>query len=689
MLYQGREGLKWWTGVVEDRNDPLFLNRVRVRIYGAHSHQKDLIATPDLPWSQVLMPTTSPSLSGLGITTHGLVEGSTVMGFYRDGINEQDPVVMGSFIGAPKDFSRIDETVDEDRTRNFTQVSRKPSEGFNDPRLATAEDYNKDGNPDGKNSKHINRNYGLTLALDESPREQGGTKASSYPKESYTVDGSSDVNKLALGDSTFYPVIAEAKGEPARSNYVKPIYPFNNVHETESGHVIELDDTPEYERLHAYHRTGTRVEIDKDGTYIEKIVKDKFTVIIGDDTVKIQGAVDIEVGDSLAANAIATAGGATELAETTSTDIVDAEGKLTTAAKANLIAAGVDTDEVQKIVDEEKLGDKIKSATEEALDTFDDVKNNATLSTIVDTVEGVNQGADGITSVVDQVSEHIGGEGLSDEASTIITSVLSGAGAKDIVVAKGVEIVKDKLTDALKDSAVVDQIEGKLNEILGGTSIESMKAVVSEKVSAAVTDVVSSVLGEEVGAKAAEVISGQMVNAVSSVALGAVMGALGGGALVNISVAGGTKIHSTGSTSVISEGSTSITSGIGTDILTLGKGTKLTTLLGDTTISSLVGTINLTAPAGMITATAPVIQANATGACSVMAGGAISLTAPTIFSEGIWNHQGVMNVNGLLTGTIITAPVITSLAATLGTHQHTIVGTPANALSTGPLPPTG
>ena len=41
-MFQGREGLKWWTGVIEDRNDPLFLNRVRVRIYGAHTYQKDL-----------------------------------------------------------------------------------------------------------------------------------------------------------------------------------------------------------------------------------------------------------------------------------------------------------------------------------------------------------------------------------------------------------------------------------------------------------------------------------------------------------------------------------------------------------------------------------------------------------------------------------------------------------------------
>ena len=299
MLYQGREGLKWWTGVVEDRNDPLFLNRVRVRIYGAHSHQKDLIATPDLPWSQVMMPTTSPSLSGLGTTTHGLVEGSTVMGFYRETEFEQDPVVMGSFIGAPKDFCRIDETIDENRNRNFTQISRKASEGFNDPRLATATDYDKDDNPDGKNPKHINRNYGLTLALDKSPRAMGGSTAESYPRESYTVEGSSDVNKLALGDSTFYPVITEVSGEPTRSNYVKPTYPFNHVHETESGHVLELDDTPDYERIHLYHRKGTRIEIDKDGTYVEKIVKDKYSVVLGDDTVTISGRVTVNItGDA-------------------------------------------------------------------------------------------------------------------------------------------------------------------------------------------------------------------------------------------------------------------------------------------------------------------------------------------------------------------------------------------------------
>jgi hypothetical protein len=74
----------FYTGVVEDRHDPLYLGRVRVRVYGLHTDDKLLIPTPDLPWSDILMPTTSPSLSGLGLSPHGLVEGSTVMGFFRD-----------------------------------------------------------------------------------------------------------------------------------------------------------------------------------------------------------------------------------------------------------------------------------------------------------------------------------------------------------------------------------------------------------------------------------------------------------------------------------------------------------------------------------------------------------------------------------------------------------------------------
>ena len=67
----------FYTGVVEDRNDPLQVGRVRVHIYGLHTDDKTLIATPDLPWSDVLMFHCKQSF-WFGIVSHGLVEGSTV-----------------------------------------------------------------------------------------------------------------------------------------------------------------------------------------------------------------------------------------------------------------------------------------------------------------------------------------------------------------------------------------------------------------------------------------------------------------------------------------------------------------------------------------------------------------------------------------------------------------------------------
>ena len=325
MSYQGKEGIVWFTAVVEDRNDPLFLNRVRVRIYGNHTHDKQLIATPDLPWSEVLMPTTSPSLSGLGTTTHGLVEGSTVMGFYRDGTEQQDAVIIGSFIGIPQDFYRIDESIDESGTRTFQKITRKTTDGFNDPRLDSEASY--EGTPDGKSPQHINRGYGLTLALDKSPRRSGETTGELYPKTSYI--GKSDVNVLAREyDAETYPIIETVEGEPKR-DYVEPVYPFNHVHETESGHVLELDDTPDKERIHLFHRTGSRYEIDKDGNRVEKIIKDAYTVVLGNDTVTVTGNVAVNV----TGNTVINTTGTTTVNSTGDTDVTTPNTLITSNVK--------------------------------------------------------------------------------------------------------------------------------------------------------------------------------------------------------------------------------------------------------------------------------------------------------------------------------------------------------------------
>ena len=145
----------FYTGVVEDRHDPLYLGRVRVRVYGLHTDDKTLIPTPDLPWSDVLMSVSSPALSGLGMSPHGLVEGSTVMGFFRDERDMQDFVVMGSLFGRPSGFYKIP---NNDSTKKITRTA---DEGFNDPRRNTVGDYNS-----SVDKAQGGRNFTLMGALD-------------------------------------------------------------------------------------------------------------------------------------------------------------------------------------------------------------------------------------------------------------------------------------------------------------------------------------------------------------------------------------------------------------------------------------------------------------------------------------------------------------------------------------------
>ena len=93
--------MNWFTGVVEDRDDPQEMGRVRVRIFGLHTDDLAKIRTSDLPWAHTLMPTTSASISGLGWSPTGLVEGSWVVGFFADGDSCQDPIILGSIHGHP------------------------------------------------------------------------------------------------------------------------------------------------------------------------------------------------------------------------------------------------------------------------------------------------------------------------------------------------------------------------------------------------------------------------------------------------------------------------------------------------------------------------------------------------------------------------------------------------------------
>jgi lysozyme len=89
-------------GIVEDTSDPLKCARVRVRIFGLHTDDKNLIPIEDLPWAQTIKSTDSASISGIGTSSTQLVRGSWVIVDFLDE-DKQYPIVMGTLHGIPKD----------------------------------------------------------------------------------------------------------------------------------------------------------------------------------------------------------------------------------------------------------------------------------------------------------------------------------------------------------------------------------------------------------------------------------------------------------------------------------------------------------------------------------------------------------------------------------------------------------
>lgn len=89
--FAGQNGFVWFTGVVANNQDKAQVGRVRVRIIGWHNENVNLQPDEELPWAQILLPANnSKSFSSPK-------PGEWVMGFFQDGQNGQQPVIVGVY----------------------------------------------------------------------------------------------------------------------------------------------------------------------------------------------------------------------------------------------------------------------------------------------------------------------------------------------------------------------------------------------------------------------------------------------------------------------------------------------------------------------------------------------------------------------------------------------------------------
>ena len=120
----------WWLGVVEDNNDPTYAGRVKVRITGYHTSNKQTLPVKHLPYAIPLNAVTSAAVNGV-MENHSLLQGSTVIGFFADGEDGQIPMILGTVAGKPASKPELDDTSGfMDPTGTYPRLPDDPDEGF-------------------------------------------------------------------------------------------------------------------------------------------------------------------------------------------------------------------------------------------------------------------------------------------------------------------------------------------------------------------------------------------------------------------------------------------------------------------------------------------------------------------------------------------------------------------------------
>ena len=190
------------------------LGRVQIRISGDQGPIGD---NTNLLWAYVMVPSTSPAESGIGVTPNWINVNTTVFGVFLDGSYRNIPMIMGALNqNKPEPIG--------------SGISKLASGQENIPRTLTSKELQigveRNRNPNYRNNKVI------TTSAKETPKI---------------------VN-----------------------------------------HIIEIDDTPENERILVKHKSGSYIEIFQDGNMIIKSANSNYDIAIKDKEIIVNGNVLIK-----------------------------------------------------------------------------------------------------------------------------------------------------------------------------------------------------------------------------------------------------------------------------------------------------------------------------------------------------------------------------------------------------------
>ena len=137
--FVGRDGFYWWIGQIapEDswrdnkigipgetnKDTPGFGERYKVRIMGHHTASPSELSDDELPWATVMYPVTAGGGTGASSQTANLRQGMFVFGFFMDGEDGQQPVIMG--VVGTNSYTAVMANVPDAKFIPFTGLSPK------------------------------------------------------------------------------------------------------------------------------------------------------------------------------------------------------------------------------------------------------------------------------------------------------------------------------------------------------------------------------------------------------------------------------------------------------------------------------------------------------------------------------------------------------------------------------------
>lgn len=181
----------FFTGVVEDDQDPLKLGRVRVRAHGYYTEDTSQITTEDLPWAHVAYMNSKE--------TSVPEKDEWVFGFFLDGREAQKPLVLGVLPGIVDEEPTTSRYArNEDVTTKTTSFSKGSVSEPSDPYAA---EYPQ--------NKIIETDAGHRVEIDDTDGAErihiyhtSGSYIEMQPDGNIVIKSANDSYSLANGDNS-------------------------------------------------------------------------------------------------------------------------------------------------------------------------------------------------------------------------------------------------------------------------------------------------------------------------------------------------------------------------------------------------------------------------------------------------------------------------------------------------------